>query len=289
MLSLKFPRAARWGLFAGVLVLSGLATAASAQGGVTIYGVTTNDRLVQFNSATPCVVSNPVRIRGLQADEKVVGIDFRPATGQLYAVGSSSQLYTIDLTTAVATPIGAPLTPALDGSAFGVDFNPVVDRLRIVSNTGQNLRVHPDTGATIVDGPIAYSAVDANFGMQPAVAGVAYTNPDRDALTGTELLDIDVDLDILTQQVPANDGTLITRGPLTVRVNDLLAFDIALLNGVNTGYAALKIAGGGRGRECGNSSLAQINLATGAATVIGSIGTQQPITGLAVYIAPPAQ
>ena len=289
MLTIYSPARARRGLLAAALVLSGLAASAVAQGGVTIYGVTTSDRLVQFNSASPCMVSTPLKITGLDGNERVLGIDFRPATGQLYALGSSSQLYTINLSTAVATPVGAPLTPALEGTAFGVDFNPVVDRLRIVSNTGQNLRVNPDTGIAIIDGPVAYGTGDENFGIRPEVAGVAYTNPDRDPATMTELLDIDVDLDILAQQNPANSGTLLTRGPLDVRTNDLLGFDIALLNGMNVGYAAMKITGQGGRRNCGNSSLVQVDLATGASTLIGGIGTQQPITGLAVFIPPPSQ
>lgn len=144
----------------------------------------------------------------------------------------------------------------------------MVDRLRIVSNTGQNLRVNPDTGVAIVDSPIAYAAVDQNFGIQPTIAGVAYTNPVPNAAS-TQLLDIDADLDVLAQQNPANAGTLSTRGSLTVRTNELVGFDIALLNGFNVGYAAMKIGGQGSGRECGNSSLVQINLMTGAATILG--------------------
>ena len=51
---------------------------------------------------------------------------------------------------------GAPaFTPALSGTAFGFDFNPTVDRIRVVSDTGQNLRLNPDTGAVAaVDGAL---------------------------------------------------------------------------------------------------------------------------------------
>ncbi len=173
-------------------------------------------------------------------------------------------------------------------SAFGFDFNPVVDRIRIVSNTGQNLRVHPETGVVIVDGRLAYASGDANFGVPPTVAGAAYTNPDRDIATGTTLYDIDVDLHVLATQNPANSGTLQTVGALGVRTNDLLGFDIASVNMLNVGYAAMKLGGGGRGRECGNSTLVQIDLATGLVTELGGIGTAQPITGIAVFIPPPA-
>ena len=40
---------------------------------------------------------------------------------------------------------------ALAGTAFGVDFNPRADLLRIVSNTGQNLRVNLQAGRIIAD------------------------------------------------------------------------------------------------------------------------------------------
>ncbi len=276
-------------IVAGPIVFVGLAGPAFAQGGVAIYGVTTADRLVRFNSANPCAVSEPQKIEGMQSNEQILGIDFRPATGVLYALGSSSRIYTINLTTAVATPVGAAsFSPALEGTAFGVDFNPVVDLLRVVSNTGQNLRVSPATGAVVgVDGRLAYSSGDVNAGVSPTVAGAAYTNPDTNPATGTTLYDIDVDLHVLATQNPANSGALQTVGSLAVRTNDLLAFDIATMNMMNIGYTAMKLAGGGDSGACGNSTLVQINLTTGRATELGAIGTAQPITGLAVFIPPP--
>jgi len=209
----------------------------------------------------------------------VLAIDFRPATGQLYALGSSSLLYVIDPVTAVATLV-APVSVALEGSAFGFDFNPTVDRIRIVSNTGQNLRVNPLNGLATIDGRLAYQLGDPNAGIQPGVAGAAYTNPDNDALTGTTLYDIDVDLDILALQNPPNTGTLVTVGSLGVRTNDLLGFDIAL---GNVAFAAMKLAGRGK-PGCGNSTLTEINLVTGLARPIGQIGTAQPIKGFAIAL-----
>ena len=276
-------------VLATILFASGFASPAFAQGaGVTIYGVTTSGRLVRFDSANPCTVSTPLKIEGLQPNEQVLGIDFRPSTGLLYALGSSSRVYTVNLATAVATPVGATaFTPALEGTAFGFDFNPVVDLIRIVSNTGQNLRVSPASGAVVgVDVPLAYAAGDPNAGVLPTVAGAAYTNPDTNPATPTTLYDVDVDLDVLATQNPANSGALQTRATHGVRTNELLGFDIAVMNGLNVGYAALKVGGGGR-RECGNSTLVQIDLTTGGVTLLDGIGTQQPITGLAVYIPPP--
>ena len=272
-----------------VVGLLGVSGPIVAQGsGVMIVGLTTSDRLVAFNSANPCSASAPQKIEGLQSNEQVLGIDFRPATGVIYALGSSSRVYTINLTTAVATPVGdVSFSPALEGTAFGFDFNPVVDLIRVVSNTGQNLRVSPVSGAVVgVDGRLAYMSADGNFGVPPTVVGAAYTNPDTNPATGTTLYDLDVDLHVLATQNPANSGTLQTIGALGVRVNDLVGFDIASLNMMNVGYAALKVTGGGRERECGNSTLVQIDLTTGLVTELGGIGTAQPIRGLAVFIPP---
>src|SRR6187200_1617188 len=98
-----------------------------------IYGVTTTNLLVSFNSGAPGTILSSVAITGLQAGETILGIDFRPATKQLYGLGSTSRLYTINLSTGAATAVGPPFTPALSGTAFGVDFNPTVDRIRITS------------------------------------------------------------------------------------------------------------------------------------------------------------
>ena len=258
----------------------------SLQAGQTVYALTVSGLLVQFNADSPCTILSELRVSGLLEGETLLGIDFRPATGQLYGLGSSSQLYVIDPATAVATPVGtAPFTPALQGSSFGFDFNPTVDRIRVVSDTGQNLRLNPVTGAVAaVDIPLAYATGDQNAGAQPLVAGAAYTNPDNNPATGTTLYDIDAALDILTIQNPPNNGTLNTVGPLGVNTNVLVGFDITLSGGTNVAYAALKVGGKSKekGKKCGNSNLVRIDLSTGAATNLGPIGTQQPIIGLAV-------
>jgi hypothetical protein len=66
---------------------------------ITLYGVTTTNQLVRFDSATPGTVVAVGAITGIQGGETILGIDFRPATGQLYALGSTSRLYTIDTAT----------------------------------------------------------------------------------------------------------------------------------------------------------------------------------------------
>ena len=138
-------------------------SAAQGQGAQTLYAVTEDNSLIRFSSSAPATIAARAAISGLQPGEAIVGIDFRPANGQIYALGDSGRLYTVDLQTAAATPAGAA-TPALSGVSFGVDFNPVADRLRIVSNDDQNLRVNGEPGEATVDGASAYSVGDPNAG-----------------------------------------------------------------------------------------------------------------------------
>jgi hypothetical protein len=148
-----------------------------------------DDERVRIKSRLP--------IYGLTLGEILVGIDFRPATGQLYGLGTpgggpgAAQLYIIDTETAIAMKVGNP-NAVLGGSSFGFDFNPVPDRIRVVSNLGQNLRLNPNDGTIAgMDTDLAYAAGDPNAGRMPSVVGAAYTNPDRDPQTNTVLYDID--------------------------------------------------------------------------------------------------
>ena len=231
----------------------------------TIYGVTTSNQLVQFQSNTPGTLTTTVAITGLQAGENILGIDFRPANGQLYALGSTGRLYIIDLQTGAATQIGTgTFSTALSGTDFGFDFNPTVDRIRVVSNTGQNLRLDPNTGGI--------AAVDPNLNPgTPSVTASAYTNNFAGATT-TTLYDIDTNTDRLLIQNPANAGTLVDVGPLGVDATGVNGFDIASNNG--TAFAALTVGG--------TTRLFTINLATGAATQVGTFATTVMLRGIAV-------
>lgn len=262
-----------------------LALSSASASAATFYAVTVNDRLVSFSSDDPCSVADSVDITGIQMDETILAIDFRPATGELYGLGSSSRLYVIDTESGVAVAIGpGPFTPALSGTTFGFDFNPTVDRIRIVSDTGQNLRAHPVTGViAVTDTPLSFATGDVNAGAMPFAVGAAYTNPDNDPATGTTLYDLDSALDILVSQNPPNGGVLNTIGALGINVNDVAGFDISSMN---IAYAAVHESGKSRpgGNQCGTSSLMTIDLASGIAERLGFIGTRQPIRSLAVRL-----
>ncbi|HXG89573.1 MAG TPA: DUF4394 domain-containing protein [Vicinamibacterales bacterium] len=240
-----------------VAMLGGASQVALAQSGELVYGVTSSNRLIGFNSNAPSNILGSVAISNLIAGDRVVALDMRPATNQLYAIGTASQLYLIDQRTGAATRIGRPLSPPLSGTEFGFDFNPAVDRIRIVSNTGQNLRVHPDTAVVTVDGNLAYRAGDPNAGRMPNIVAAAYTNPDNDASTSTTLFDIDAALAIGVTQAPPNDGTLNTFGPLGSATMSQVGFDISLtdvlvsLNQQGSSTSSLVSFAGGQRRELG--------------------------------------
>src|SRR5262245_50999519 len=116
------PRAA---LGVAGLVALGLGLAAPGRAGAaTITGVTTTNVLVTFDSATPGTIATSVAVTGLQGGETLLGIDRRPATGALYALGSTSRLYLINATTGAATQVGSAGAFTVSGTAFGFDFNP---------------------------------------------------------------------------------------------------------------------------------------------------------------------
>lgn len=248
--------------------------AATAQ--VVAYGITTTaqgvQQLVRFNPSSPGVVQ-VVGATGVQ----LTGIDFRPATGQLYGY-DGDRLYTLDLATGAA---GASLDVGNTSGNAGVDFNPTVDRLRVVGASGTNYRINPADGATIVDGAYTFAAGDVNAARTPSFTAVAYTNSDTDPATGTQLYGIDASLGQLVLIGNPNGGTVTTVGSLGIPgFTAVTGFDILTLNGANTAYFTAIAAGSGVGQ------LYTVNLGTGAATLVGDVGTAQGLQGLALTAVP---
>ncbi len=181
-------------------------------------------RLVRFSTESPERTRNVGTVT-LTEDARLVGIDFRVQNSALYGVGNAGGLYRIDATNAAATKVGQ-LTTALAGTAFGVDFNPAANALRVISNTGQNLRqpfatlddgIAGNQAATAVDGTLNYPGGQATpvAGLAAqGVTGAAYTNNDLSTTTGTTLYDLDTTLDQSALQSPANSGFLAATGSL---------------------------------------------------------------------------
>ncbi|MBX3382447.1 MAG: DUF4394 domain-containing protein [Phycisphaeraceae bacterium] len=253
--------------------------AACASGADLVYGVTQNQTLVSFQSNAPGSILSGVPIQGLQPNETIHGIDLRPATGELYALGSFSRMYRINPMTGMATQVGMPFATPLNGSSFGFDFNPTVDRIRIVSDADQNLRANPNDGTAIVDSPLSFAPGDVNFGVNPNGVHAAYTN-NRVGAMSTTLYVIDTNLDALLIQNPANSGLLTTVGPIGADVTDLGGFDISGVTGI--AYAAV------RDTMLARTTFWTIDLATGTGMMIGEVGGGSILTAITVVPAPGA-
>ena len=260
-------------------LLAGIAAAAMATSAhsALVYSLASDGTsLIRFDTATPGAVTVIGALSG--AVSTLDGLDFRPADGNLYGYQmASSGIYRVDLGSG-ATTLVSTSSAAVTSTQMGIDFNPVVDRLRVVSVNDENRRINVATGAALTDGALNYAVGDVNFGANPNVRDAAYTNNDRNAATGTTLFYIDHVLNTLVRTASPNAGTLNTVGALGVDTDEFLGFDIFTdLNGLNNAYASLRVAG--------VDGFYSINLATGAASLIGAIGANQ-LDGLAVQWVP---
>ena len=272
-------RATRWagGAIAGALMASLLAPAVAgasvdrpADRGRTVCAQPQRGRSLQVfllksdgtlacsDTRRPHRATTIGRISGLTTDTALVGIDVRPANGALVGLGNQGGIYVIDPASGAASN-RVQLSVPLSGTSFGVDFNPTVDRLRIVSDPGQNLRVNVDTGGATVDGALS----------APGVTGAAYTNNDADPTTATTLYDIDTVADQVSIQAPPNNGTLNPVGSLGVDTSAVVGFDIfSELDRAGTtedvsAFASLTVGG--------QAGLYEINLFTGRASHRGNL------------------
>jgi hypothetical protein len=232
---------------------------------LTIIGLTAEQQLVQFRECNPGRLKEIGRVYGLQSlDTALVGIDFRVQDGQLYGVGNGGGIYTIDPYTALASLV-SQLTVALDGSLFGVDFNPAADRLRIISDTGQNLAHNVNPGGTTAANMALNYPAPVNIDLALGITGAAYTNNDLSDTTGTTLFDIDTVRNQVAIQSPPAQGALVAVGSLTVDPDTPAGFDIYtdLWKGVafnNRGFASLIVGG--------EAGFYRVNVLTGQAILI---------------------
>ncbi|TYB70899.1 DUF4394 domain-containing protein [Nonomuraea sp. PA05] len=279
-------------LGAGAVLAASPAQAHTRDEGPRVTGLTTMGELVTFDAGNPKSVNRVGKISGLKGDMKVVGIDYRVQNGKLYAVGDKGGVYTVD-GKAKATKV-SQLSVALNGQNFGVDFNPAANRLRVISDTGQNLRHNlddpngaPAAGQTANDGTLTNPPVPPATAGATAlgVTGAGYTNNDLDASTATTLFDVDTTADQVSAQSPANAGSLAPTGKLGVDpvINAAAdaGFDVysQLKKGVtvaNTGYATLKADGAYR--------FYTVNVLTGAATVVGTFPSSRQVSDIAVQL-----
>ena len=244
-----------------------------------VVGLTADGQLLCFTDRKPAQTRVLGTLAGFAGnDSRLVGIDFRPQDGLLYGVGNGGGLYRIDTATAQLSPIGQlSTTPDTAATAFGVDFNPAANALRIVASTGQNLRqsfanlgTATPLAATVVDGTLNYTAAATPGPTAVGVVGAAYTNNDLAAATATSLFVLDVNLAQVALQSPANAGFLVATGKLGVAPLGG-GFDIySVLRGNVTvaqrSLAALSVDGA--------TALHDVDLLTGRARMLGQLPAQ---------------
>ncbi len=202
---------------------------------------------------------------------KLVGIDVRPADGKLYGVTPDGAIVTVDPATGKWEKKSQISEKLPTGVTFAVDFNPVADRLRVLSSNGMSLRINVDDGKATVDGQLKYADTDANKGKTPRVIAAGYSN----SFAGTKetgLYDIDAANGVFVKQAPPNDGILNTIGKLNVPMSAPIAFDVwSDGKGANTGWL---LAGG---------QLFSVDITSGATKSMGKVsGLRGKVSDIAI-------
>jgi hypothetical protein len=247
-----------------VAVVGAAGSAGAATVPKTALGLSSNGKnLTIFDMRTAKRTKALGQAKGLVGDTRLIGIDERAADHKVYGVGNQGGVYVVNRGNGVVRKV-SQVSVALQGTYFGVDFNPAADRLRIISDTGQNLRhdVTQATPTTAVDGALNYDGTTAT-----GVTAAGYTNSDNDPSTGTTLFNLDMTRDQVVQQVPANSGNLLVSGPFGPRQGPVAGFDIVGSNSGsrtadNTGFASIRPSGGGL------PTLYSVNLLSGKFTKV---------------------
>jgi hypothetical protein len=211
------------------------ATGAFAQGDGAMMAIgLSGDKMLHHIDASTATVTGSMEVTGV---DKLLGIDLRPATGQLIGVSDAFEIVEIDPKTGAARVISTmdKVLPIAGDAPVIVDFNPMANKLRFMSGE-TNHRVDIESGAVTVDGSLAFESKDMHAGEAPAIAAAAYINsygkPDS-----TAMFDIDSSIVALIQQISPNDGTLAAIGKLGIEGADHYAFDIATdSEGTNTAW-----------------------------------------------------
>lgn len=265
-----------------------LASVGIAQAAPTIFGYNTvTNSIVSFDAVSPGTLTSNVVLTGLAAGETLIGFDFRPATGVIYSVAISattSRVVTVNPVSGVVTAVGAGFTPLLATTAvYGIDFNPVPDRIRVMNSSGLSIRLNPNDGTLAgTDTSLAYAVGDPGAPTAPQVTQVAYNN-NVAGTTTTTLYGIDFATDVLVRVggidgIPSpNTGVLTTIGSLGVVTTAAAGgFDIA--PGALTGFAVLRVGTA--------SNLYRVDLSSGAATLVGAVGGGANINGISLGLVP---
>lgn len=242
--------------------------------GDTVYGLDQSGRAFHvFNSLTPGTVTRSTDVAGLALGEWFVTFAFRPLTGVLYGITNQSNLYSIDKNTGATAMVGA-ISPAITGVMVSMDFNPLVDRIRVISDTNENLFVNPnDASITSADASLVYAVGDVHSGSNPKMVACAYSNK-VPLPTATTLYEVDSNMDSTVTQGSVNgsptavaSGQLFTVGNMGFNTNDFVGLDFSK---TGTLYVSVTALGGLQ------SQFGTVNITTGAVTLSGPVGSVTP-------------
>jgi hypothetical protein len=238
---------------AALSLLAGLAPVASA---ATLALLQDGQKIVWVDTDTTKTTGSVM----LAAGGRLVGFDVRPADGKLYGVTPEGAIVTVDPKSGAWEKVSQLSETLPAGVAVSVDFNPVADRMRILTATGKSYRVNVMDGKATVDGALKFADGDAHAGATPMVVAAGYTNS-RAGAKETALYDVEAAQAILVKQAPPNDGILSTVGRLGVTVKGPVAFDVwSDGKGLNVGWLLT------------DRRLHSVDLATGAATMPKKVG-----------------
>jgi len=240
----------------------------------TIVALSSDYQLHSFDSAAPGTFTKIVDLIGIPTDQALVAMDFK-STGALYVITRKGTT----ITPWQVNPDSGAATAGFNwgnwsGTAFGFDAAPPVgigagdtvvvddaDQLQRLSFDGSlNGAITMAYDNTTSDG----DPVDQHAGNNPAITALAFSNSFPEAKS-TVLYGIDAAPNSLVI-VNYNTGQLDTVGPLGVPTGPRCSFDISGTTG--TAYAALSPESGD------GATLYTIDLGTGAATSVGTIGGQ---------------
>ena len=199
-------------------VISSAAVAAQTTGIVMprtpVYALDTDNTIFVLVPGTTTFV-RLVRVADAPVDGNFIGIDFRPAGGNnnvLYAVTDTGKLYTIGLTAATLgrATLVSTMTPGFpSGYQSLMDFNPVVDAIRLIGSDTLNYAVVKGTtgilNTTAVQTSLTYNANDVAKGTIPKISAGAYNN-NVVGSTVTIFYAIDYNRDTLVTIDPATAG-----------------------------------------------------------------------------------
>ncbi len=248
-------------------------TGAAAANAADIVGVTVQNNIVTFNQATPGTLISNVAITGLNAGEQLLEIDMRPATGEIFGITSANRVTRIDALTGIATPFAAAFIPGLGSGRYSIDFNPTVDRIRVVGTNTDNRRLNPNSGASVAPSDTLLT-IAASINT-PFIASTAYSNSLNGVLPGsTRQFVIDSRSALLGEvgsqaggNASFNGGVISFIGSLgfaSGTLSENVGFDI--FGPTGEAFVSLQPSGASL------SSFGTIDLNTGAYTAVGTVG-----------------